>query len=196
MKKQIKLNWQTITFAAIVSLVIMFAASSLVNAQTTYKVGDRIEVQYGYNAWYSAEILEVKDGSYKVRYDDGSTNEWVKPHRMRQIGGKPTTDNQNNAGNQAQNQPNENSRATYKVGNYIEVQYDNAWYRAVVIEVKDGSYKIHYDGDSSNSDQWVKPSQMRQIGGKTTTAKTTNAGDQTQTQKGGDNQALSYCTSI
>ncbi len=44
MKKQIKLNWQTITFAAIVSLVFMFAANSPAFAQTSYKVGDRIEV--------------------------------------------------------------------------------------------------------------------------------------------------------
>jgi len=191
MKKQIKSNWQTIVFAAIVSLVIMFAGSSPATAQTTYKVADRIEVQYGSNAWYPAEVIEVKDGSYKVHYDGYSTSddEWVKLNRMRQIGGKSPTVNQNNAGSQAENQTDKNSRATYKVGNYIEVQYDNFWYRAAVVEVKDGLYKVHYDGDKSYSDQWVKPNQMRQIGGKPTTAKPNNAGDQTQAQKGEDNQA-------
>ena len=36
--------------------------------------------------------------------------------------------------------------------------------KAEVLEVKDGSYKIHYEGYSSSDDVWITPAKMRRIG--------------------------------
>lgn len=119
MKKQTKSNWQTIVFAAIATVVIMFAASSVAVAQNTnYKVGDKIEVQ-GNAAWFKAEVLEVKGDSYRIAFDGyGSAYyEWVKTDRMRPIEANRQTDNQNAAANQAQNQtnrPNQTDNQTAK----------------------------------------------------------------------------------
>lgn len=128
MKKQAKPIRQTVVFAAIISLVFMFAASSSAFAQTTYKVGDKIEVEYS-KSWYKAEILEARDGKYKIHYDGwGSVHdEWVTPARMRRVGGETPIDNQNNGDSQNQNQADEdnhslpeNKATKYKPGDRVE----------------------------------------------------------------------------
>lgn len=110
MGKLNKANWQTIVFAAIAALVFMFAANSPAFAQTTYKVGEQIEVLY-YGTWTSAKVIEAKDGRYKIRYPIGGDgyDEWLTPDKMRRIGGAaPTPEGgapatgENNADNQNQ----------------------------------------------------------------------------------------------
>lgn len=111
MKKQIKLNWQTIAFAAIVSLVIVFAGSSPATAQTTYKVGERVEAMTA-GAWLEAEILEVKgNGYYVLRYIESGLEAWQGANYMRPIKAAAQTNNRNNADNQVQNQRDGNNRA-------------------------------------------------------------------------------------
>lgn len=101
MKKQTKSNWQTIVFAAIATLVFMFAANSSASAQTTYKVGDRVEIMWA-GVWGEAEILEVKgNGQYIVRdIKSGLSGALVYADNMRPIKAKEQTNNQNNADNQ------------------------------------------------------------------------------------------------
>ena len=123
MKIQTKTTWQKqLVFAAIATVIFMFAASSLAFAQASYKVGDKIEVLYGNTTWYKAEVLETKNGSYKIHYDgyESSEVEWVAPARMRRIGEQSQASKQtapNAAANQAQNQtkrPNPTDNQTVK----------------------------------------------------------------------------------
>ena len=70
----------------------------------------------------------------------------------------------------------------YKVGDTIEVQSYSTWFKAKILEIKDGSYKINFDGYGNGLDEWVKPDRMRSVGKtapankqtNTTTANTTN----------------------
>jgi hypothetical protein len=55
----------------------------------------------------------------------------------------------------AQDQP------TLKAGDRIEVESGGIWHKAKILEIKDGSYKINYDGYGSGSDEWVKADRMR-----------------------------------
>jgi len=52
--------------------------------QEGWKVGDTVEVSWA-GAWYSAKILAVRAGEYRITYVgwDSSWDEWVKPSRIR-----------------------------------------------------------------------------------------------------------------
>lgn len=64
------------------------------------------------------------------------------------------------------------SQATsFSVGEKVEVLWSGTWYKADVLEAKDGQYKIHYDGWASAWDEWVKPDRMRRLAQHSTDAK-------------------------
>lgn len=54
------------------------------NAGAAYKVGDAVAVKWK-GQWYPASVLQVRDGRYKIHYDqyDSSWDEWVGPNRIR-----------------------------------------------------------------------------------------------------------------
>ena len=123
MKKQTNTNWQKqLVFAAIATVVFMFAVTSFAVAQgANFKVGDKIEVLSN-GTWYKADILEAKDGSYHIHYDGWTStwNEWVKPDRMRSIGGTSPVRTQTAAGASTTNQPGDQSPPSkYKPGDRV-----------------------------------------------------------------------------
>ena len=112
MKKQNKSNWQTIVFATIAAVVFMFATSSLASAQTTYKVGDRVEIGVS-GEWVKAEVFRVaSNGSVYVRIDGSSSDILASPLYMRPAKAAAQTDNRNNADGQDQNQVDKDTKAT------------------------------------------------------------------------------------
>ncbi len=104
MKKQTKLNWQTIVFAAVAAVVFIFAANSPTSAQTTYKVGDRAETLSA-GDWVEVEIIKIGgNGDYVIRYvKSGVSGAWAQDKHLRPIKTKVQTSNQNNADNRVQN---------------------------------------------------------------------------------------------
>jgi len=50
---------------------------------------------------------------------------------------------------------------TWKVGDACEVQWKGTWYKSKVLEIKDGKYKIHYEGWDKKWDEWVTTKRMR-----------------------------------
>ena len=65
MKRETKSNGQIILFAAIIAVVFLTAVNSSSFARiASYKVGDKIEVQYN-STWYKAEVLEAKAGRFR-----------------------------------------------------------------------------------------------------------------------------------
>ena len=73
----------------------------------------------------------------------------------------------------AQQQP------TFKVGDTVEVQSGTIWYKSKILEIKDGSYKINYDGFGNGSVEWVKADRMRSIGETAPSNKQTDTTNQT-----------------
>ena len=51
--------------------------------------------------------------------------------------------------------------ADHKVGDSVTVEWKGKWYPASILEVKDGKYKIHYDGYEASWDEWVTTARMR-----------------------------------
>ncbi|MEK7724979.1 MAG: agenet domain-containing protein [Acidobacteriota bacterium] len=147
MTKQINKLWQSLLLATI-AVVLIFGANFPAAAQNAnYKVGDKIEVEWK-RSWYKAEILEVKDGQFKIHYDGfaDSWDEWVKPERMRFPGktqnAEPKTDNdaetnradaKYNPGDRVECQP------TPKIGAYRK--------GTVVTMMDDGRYRVRFDDE-------------------------------------------------
>jgi hypothetical protein len=147
MTKQINIRWHS-SLLATIAVVLMFGANFPLAAQNAnFKVGDKIEVEWK-RSWYKAEILEVKDGKFKIHYDgfDNSWDEWVKPERMRFLGqtknteptiandaGKNQTDAKYNSGDRVECQP------TPKIGAYRK--------GTVVSMMEDGRYRVRIDDE-------------------------------------------------
>ncbi|UYZ57846.1 MBT domain-containing protein [Hymenobacter latericus] len=51
--------------------------------------------------------------------------------------------------------------AAYKVGDAVQIQWKSSWYPGRVLEAKNGSYKIHYDGYAASWDEWVAPARLK-----------------------------------
>jgi len=58
----------------------------------------------------------------------------------------------------------------WKVGDKLEVYYRSVWYKAEIVAVQGGKYKVHYEGYPSSDDGWVDESSMRPVGGHQITA--------------------------
>jgi hypothetical protein len=51
--------------------------------------------------------------------------------------------------------------SAYHVGQKVDVFWGSKWWPSTVVEVKDERYRIHYDGWSDTSDEWVGPDRVR-----------------------------------
>ncbi|WP_207493273.1 agenet domain-containing protein [Aridibaculum aurantiacum] len=54
----------------------------------------------------------------------------------------------------------------FNAGSSVEIYWSGSWYKGKVNEVKDGKYKISYDGWSSTWDEWVGTDRLRAPGSK------------------------------
>ena len=147
MTKQINKHWRALLLTTI-AVVLIFGANFPAAAQNAnYKVGDKIEVEWK-RSWYKAEILEVKDGQFKIHYDDfdNSWDEWVKLDRMR-IPGQPQNAEAKTDNDAAKNP----TDAKYNVGDRVECQPTpriGAFRKgAVVSMMEDGRYRVRLDDE-------------------------------------------------
>ena len=62
---------------------------------------------------------------------------------------------------------------TYKKGDKVEIESSGTWYPGNILELKDGQYKIHYDGWESSWDEWVPASRLKAIAPQTKPAPAT-----------------------
>ena len=109
---------QSMLLATVISLVIMFGASSSANAQTTYKVGDRIEAKVS-GEWVKAEVRKVEaNGSLYIRHDGSSGDILTFPDYVRPAKAATPTDNRKNPGNQTVDQPTQTTNANSNANKY------------------------------------------------------------------------------
>jgi len=132
------------------------------NSDLKYSVGSKVEILWS-GSWYKGEILEVNNDKYKIHYDGyGSAfDEWVSSERLRKQDGSisETSPSQTTS---SENTSTGNSK--YKIGQHVEA-WNVDWYKATIIGFCSGNYqgyiKVHYDGYSSGSDQYIKESNIR-----------------------------------
>ncbi|MDQ2920083.1 MAG: tetratricopeptide repeat protein, partial [Acidobacteriota bacterium] len=88
-------------FTAVSCSALTLAAIQTRAQETTWKVGDRIEVEWQ-SGWYQAEVIQVKGNQYKIHYDGyaSSWDEWIDKTRIRTAGVRKT--NANNPNNPSQ----------------------------------------------------------------------------------------------
>jgi len=53
------------------------------------------------------------------------------------------------------------NRSDFKVDDHVMIEWSGAWYKGKILEVKDGRYKVHYDGWTSKYDEWVPASRLK-----------------------------------
>lgn len=51
----------------------------------------------------------------------------------------------------------------YKKGSKVEIKWNNTWYKGSVVDVKDGKYKVTYEGWTSLWDEWVGTDRVRNL---------------------------------
>lgn len=122
--------------------LLLLIVPLLATAQTTKRcvVGLDVDVLWeGY--WLPATIIAIDGNLCLIHYDDydDEDNEWVGLDRIRFI-----------------EKINE-----LAAGTVVEVLWDGEWYRATVLKSRGARYFIHYDGWSSQWDEWVGRDRLR-----------------------------------
>ena len=51
----------------------------------------------------------------------------------------------------------------FSVGDVVEVEWNGSWYKANILEVKDGKYKVHYEGYDNSYDEEVGMDRIRKL---------------------------------
>lgn len=133
---------QMATYAVTGSFDPEFVLSRASDGRPASPVGDRVEVEWE-GEWYKAKVAEASGDELRVRwvgigYDTQESDEWVAREKVRPI------------------------RATqYEVGTEVEVEWKGEWYPAVVLSVRGGVHRIHYEGYSDVWDEWVPSGRIR-----------------------------------
>lgn len=85
LKSSLRLN----TLFIVLATMFFLAGSGLVAiAQTPpNKIGDRVEAEWRSGRWYTATILDIKAGKYKIRYELDGVIQSVAANKLRPIGG-------------------------------------------------------------------------------------------------------------
>jgi hypothetical protein len=152
---------------------VMYAGDELVPSDGTFAPGGQqldvgmvpdCDVEWG-DTWWPAKLLETKNGKYYIHYVgwSNSWDEWVTEDRYRPREGRP----------QEQPQPGNDNQLEEPD---CEVLWGGTWWKAKVLEQKDGKYRIHYVGWDSSWDEWIGPERYRPLpGAKPTPATSTGA---------------------
>ncbi len=85
---------------------------------------------------FPAKVLEEKGGKWFIKYDGygDEWNEWVGADRI---------------------------HFTWRAGDKLQVLWNGTWFPAMIMEFKDGKYKIHYDNYGDEWNEWVDLKRMK-----------------------------------
>lgn len=99
-----------------------------------FKAGDKIEINYS-GKWYPGEVVEAKDGKFKVHYAGYSAawDEWAAAERVR----APAPVAVSEAAKAA--------AAAFKPGDRVEGKTFGMWFKGAVAAVADGKVKVKFD---------------------------------------------------
>lgn len=131
-------------------------ASGPGNPTATYHAGQSVDVYYG-SSWWPGTIKEVKaGGSYRIGYDGWSSSwdEDVNATRLRERQQAP-------APTPAPTAQSGDPKATYRVGESVDILWGQRWWPGSVVSVSGERYHVHYEGWSSSHDETVDATRLR-----------------------------------
>jgi hypothetical protein len=105
------------------------------------QIGRNVAV-YAEDAWWLAQVTDVRGGKLKVRYYgyDSVHDDWVSPEQTRTIG-----------------------RPRYPIGATVEVKWKNRWHLATVLDERAGVHCIAYEGHGPEWNEWVSSKRIRPL---------------------------------
>ena len=56
-----------------------------------------------------------------------------------------------------------NGQNKFSVGQKVTIEWKGQWYKGTVLELKDGKYKVNYDGWGTLYDEWVEPARIKAL---------------------------------
>ncbi len=127
-----------------------------VAAAADFQKGDRVEAK-SYSSWYPATIIDVRAGEWKVTYDGYSSgsDEWVGADKLRRKGEILAASVPKPTGPVVAGQ--------WKTGDRIEALSYGSWYPSTIVESAADKWKVHYDGYTESSDEWVPTEKLRRL---------------------------------
>lgn len=125
---------------------------------TGFKPGDRVEIDKAkINSWEGATVIpfmdnDPRDGSfYRIRIDNYTTT----PHGML----VPVETLRAAAGGGGAN------LTSHNIGEKVDALCNGLWYSATIVDKKGiDQYKVHYEGDGAQWDEWVAPTRIKAAG--------------------------------
>lgn len=119
-----------------------------------YRVGDAVIVDDG-GKRYRAHVTAIDGGRYRILYD-GFGPDWTRLFDAAAL-----------LGYQPGYQPAARPAAAraFQVGDELEAQQGGRWSLARIVAVKDGQYRVHYDGQPRSRDEWVPAARLRALPG-------------------------------
>lgn len=157
--KNFTLIFKRSLFLQLGHICVFILLSLFVTAQdVNYKVGDQLEVKWSGN-WYTAKILEIRDGWYSIKYDVDGIVHSVQLDRMRPLDGYAYATTDNKAQPQTTQPATTYQNTTnnlFQAGDRVEVDKAsiNSWEKATVLpflqnDSKDGkSFRVRLDNSS------------------------------------------------
>lgn len=120
----------------------------------TWAVNDKVLAVWSAGKFYPGTVTAVKANStYTVKWDDGSSPSDVVAGKIIAPPAAATAVVPAAAG----------VAGAWKVNDVVEVLWNGTWFRAKVIEVKDGKYKITYEGYDHSWDELVGNDRIRAV---------------------------------
>ena len=124
-------------------------------ANGAYAVGDAV-IYDDDGKRYRAHVTGIESGRYVLHYDGFGPNWTFRAGADELLGYQP--------GYAPRAAAAAVTRA-FAVGDELEAESKGRWYEARVIGVREGEYRVHFDGQPSSADEWVTRARLRYMAG-------------------------------
>ncbi len=104
------------------------------------RMGERVLAK-AEGEWWKGRIVDARDGEERVRFVGYFEEDdlWLGPKNIKPLA----------------------APKRYAVGTEVDVKWQGEWWPARVLEEKDGTHLIRYDGYGSEWDEWAPPARLR-----------------------------------
>jgi len=142
-------------------LLVLLFIIELSNAQEI-RVGAKVEFTASDGKLYQGTVREIIHTAHKIHYDgfDDQYDTWMTKDQFKLIQSVPLPATPA----AIPPSPVTNNSFTLQVGGRVEAFSSKKWDQGTIVEIKDGKFKIHFDGYSDYWDTWVAANELRAPG--------------------------------